>query len=55
MLADIVSGKTGAADVLFLIGAIAAGLEVIFDLAGSRTVNFLAVAVCLIAVGFLLL
>lgn len=55
MLADIISGETGVADVLFLIAAIVAGLEVVFDFAGSRTVNFLAIAVCLISVAFLLL
>jgi hypothetical protein len=55
MLADIVAGETGAADVLFLLAAIAAGLEVIFDFAGSRTLNFLALAVTLISVAFLLL
>ena len=55
MLADIASGNTGTADVLFLIAAIAAGVEVAFDFAGSRTVNFLAIAVCLLSLGFLFL
>ena len=55
MLADIASGNLGAADVLFLIAAIVAAVEVIFDFASSRKVNFLAIAVALIAVAFLLL
>jgi hypothetical protein len=55
MFADITSGNLGAADVLFLIAAIVAALEVIFDYAGSKTVNFLAIAVTLLAVAFLLL
>jgi hypothetical protein len=55
MLADIVTGQTATADVLFLLAAIAAGLEVIFDFAGSRTINFMAIALTLISVAFLLL
>jgi hypothetical protein len=55
MLADIVTGETAAADVLFLLAAIAGGLEVIFDFAGSRTLNFLALAVTLLSIAFLLL
>jgi hypothetical protein len=55
MLADMVIGKTGPAEVLFLIAAIAAGIEVILGLLSAKGINFLAVAVCLIAVAFVLL
>ncbi len=55
MLADMVVGSSSTAEVLFLIAAIAAAIEVIIALVNARGINFLAVAVCLIAVGFVLL
>jgi hypothetical protein len=55
MLADMVVGEAGTAEVLFLLAAIIAFIEVVFDYAGSRTINFLAIAVTLISIAFFIL
>ena len=55
MLADMVVGSTSAAEVLFLIAAICAAVTVLLDLMAAKGINFLTVAVCLIAVAFVLL
>jgi hypothetical protein len=61
-LADIASGEVDTADLLFLFGAVAAGLSGLFALVPRTAAAvpgvvtaLLAAAVCLLCVGFLVL